>query len=144
LSEGEVVSFMPLEAVWPGNRVDYSGRLPWSSKQSYTQFRQGDILIPKITPTLEAGRTIIADISTDFGLASTEVHVVRARDNADSRYLQYCFQSRPFLDEGAHALQGVGNLRRISPRFVQEFKVLDVDLATQQRIADFLDRETGE
>lgn len=144
LAEGTVVSFMPLEAVWPGRRADYAGRLAWSSKQSYTQFSRGDILIPKITPTFEAGRTVIAEIDTEFGLASTEVHVVRARDNADVRYLQYCFQSQPFLDEGASALQGVGNLRRITPRFVQELRVLDVDRRAQQRIANYLDRETGE
>ncbi|SDQ22366.1 restriction endonuclease subunit S [Leucobacter chromiiresistens] len=144
LAEGTVVSFMPLEAVWPGGRADYAGRLAWSNKQSYTQFSRGDILIPKITPTFEAGRTIIAEIDTELGLASTEVHVVRARDTADARFLQYCFQSQPFLDEGASALQGVGNLRRITPRFVQELRVLDVDYDSQQRIADYLDRETGE
>lgn len=144
LAESTVVSFMPLEAVWPGGRADYTGRLAWSSKQSYTQFCKGDILVPKITPTFEAGRTIIAEIDTQLGLASTEVHVVRTRDNADARFLQYCFQSQPFLDEGASALQGVGNLRRITPRFVQELRVLDVDRDSQQRIADYLDRETGE
>lgn len=142
--EGDIVAFMPLEAVWPGSRAHYEGRIPWSSKLSYTQFRRGDILIPKITPTFEAGRTTIANIPTSIGLASTEVHVVRASETTDSRFLQYCFRSRPFLAEGESALQGVGNLRRITPRFVQELRVLDFDLATQQRIADYLDRETGE
>ena len=142
--EGTEVTFMPLEAVWPGERVDFSQRIPWSSKQSYTQFRRGDILVPKITPTFEAGRTVIAEIPTGLGLASTEVHIARVHPNADARYLQYCFQSAPFLDEGAHSLQGVGNLRRITPRFVQEHRVLDVSRHDQMRIADYLDRETGE
>ena len=144
LDDGTEVSFMPLEAVWPGGKGDYTNTLPWSSKQSYSQFRRGDILVPKITPTFEAGRTIIAEIPFALGLASTEVHVGRPNASSDPRFLQYCFQSLPFLDEGAHSLQGVGNLRRITPRFVQEHKVLDATLDTQRAIADYLDRETGE
>lgn len=144
LDDGTEVSFMPLEAVWPGGKGDYTNTLPWSSEQSYSQFRRGDILVPKITPTFEAGRTIIAEIPFALGLASTEVHVVRPNAFSDPRFLQYCFQSLPFLDEGAHSLQGVGNLRRITPRFVQEHKVLDATLDTQRAIADYLDRETGE
>lgn len=144
LYEGAEVSFMPLETIWPGGRADYSSTVAWSVKLSYSQFRQGDILVPKITPTFEAGRTIIAEIPTELGLASTEVHVVRPNDSADARFLQYCFQSLPFLDEGAHSLQGVGNLRRITPRFVQEHRVLDATIDLQHAIADYLDRETGE
>lgn len=144
LAEGEVVSFMPLETVWPSGRADYSRSLQWSKKLSYTVFRRGDVLVPKITPTFEAGRAIIADIPTEVGVASTEVHVVRTHSTSDPRFLTYVLQSQPFLDEGAHSLQGVGNLRRVTPRFVQEHKVLDVALDTQKRIADYLDRETGE
>ncbi|KMO69915.1 hypothetical protein [Mycolicibacterium chlorophenolicum] len=144
LTEGIDVTFMPLEAIWPGANCDYSRTLPWSPNLSYTQFRRGDILVPKITPTFEAGRTIIAEIPSVVGLASTEVHVVRANEDTDPRFLQYTFQSQPFLDEGAHSLQGVGNLRRITPRFVHEYKVLDVARDDQARIGEYLDRETTE
>lgn len=144
LDDGTEVSFMPLETIWPGGKADYTNTLLWSSKQSYSQFRRGDILVPKITPTFEAGRTIIAEIPISLGLASTEVHVVRANGSSNPRFLQYCFQSLPFLDEGAHSLQGVGNLRRITPRFVQEYEAPNVTLDVQCAIADYLDRETGE
>ena len=144
LTPGVEVSFMPLETVWPGGRADFSRTRPWSNDSNYTQFRQGDILVPKITPTFEAGRSVIADIPTEVGLASTEVHVVRPKAGADARFITYGFQSLPFLDEGAHSLQGVGNLRRVTPRFVQDRQVLDVDGRMQALIADYLDRETGE
>lgn len=143
-ADGVDVAFMPLEAIWPDTNCDYSRTVPWSRKLSYTQFRRGDILVPKITPTFEAGRTIIAEISSVVGLASTEVHVVRANDGVDPRFLQYTFQSQPFLDEGAHSLQGVGNLRRVTPRFIQEYRVLDLPREDQSSLSDYLDRETGE
>lgn len=41
-------------------------------------------------------------------------------------------------------MQGVGNLRRITPRFVQEHRVLDLPRKDQARLSDYLDRETGE
>lgn len=144
LADGAEVTFMPLEAVWPGKRADYSRTIGWSKKLSYTSFRRGDVLIPKITPTFEAGRSIVATIPTDVGLATTEVHVVRPHEGNDARFLCYAAQSLPFLDEGAHSLQGVGNLRRITPRFVQEHQLLDASPSMQRAIADYLDRETGE
>lgn len=144
LADGTGVTFMPLEAIWPGSNCDYSRTLPWSKNMSYTQFRRADILVPKITPTFEAGRTIIAKTPSIVGLASTEVHVVRPNDDADPRFLQYTFQSQPFLDEGAHSLQGVGNLRRITPRFVQAHRVLDTSRANQALLSDYLDSETEE
>ncbi|MFT4259507.1 hypothetical protein [Microbacterium sp.] len=144
LDEGDSVAFMPLEAIWPGSKCDYSRTLPWSPNLSYVQFRRGDVLVPKITPTFEAGRTIVADIPSRVGLASTEVHVVRANEGADPRFLRYTFQSQPFLDEGANSLQGVGNLRRITPRFVQDYRVLDASAEVQAVLCDYLDRETGE
>lgn len=142
LAEGEPLSFMPLEAIWPSKRAEYSGRIPWSRKLNYTQFRQGDLLIPKITPTFEAGRTIVARIPTNVGLASTEVHVVRPYSTTDARFLQYCFQSAPFLDEGAYSLKGVGNLRRVSPLFIRNHRILAASPEEQRRIADHLDKVT--
>lgn len=144
LDDGTDVSFMPLEAVWPGDKANYTNTLPWSSKRNYSQFRRGDILVPKITPTFEAGRTTIAKVPLPLGLASTEVHVVRPRASTDPRFLQYCFRSLPFIDEGAHSLQGVGNLRRVTSRFVQGHKVLHANPDTQRYIADYLDHETDE
>lgn len=144
VAEGTGLTFMPLEAVWPGGRADYTRAISWASNLSYTQFRRGDILIPKITPTFEAGRSIVVDSPTSVGLATTEVHVVRPNLNVDARYLCYAFQSRPFLDEGAHSLQGVGNLRRIAPRFVQEHRVMDASASEQREIVDYLDRETNQ
>jgi type I restriction enzyme S subunit len=144
LDEGDKIAFMPLEAVWPGDRADYSRTISWSKKLSYTQFRRGDVLIPKITPTFEAGRSIVADIPTAIGLATTEVHVVRPHPGGDPRYLCYVAQSLPFLGEGAHSLQGVGNLRRITPRFVQQQLLLDAKPDKQNAISDYLDHEIGE
>lgn len=144
LPEGKVVTFVPLEAVWPSGRADFSRTREWNRKGTYSQFMRGDILVPKITPTFEAGRACVAEIPRELGLASTEVHVLRPNASTDPRWLCYWMQTTHFLDFGAHNLQGVGNLRRISAQFLESFPLVECPLPTQRAIADYLDRETAE
>ncbi|MCD0174231.1 hypothetical protein J7353_11915, partial [Micrococcus luteus] len=136
------VTFLPLEAVWPNGHRRYAETKP-AETTGYTQFRRGDILMPKITPTFEAGRVFVSDdLPTEVGLASTEVHAVRAL-TAEPRYLAYFLRSIPVLTEGHESLRGVGNLRRVTTEWVESLVVPVVDRGEQRRIADYLDRETA-
>jgi type I restriction enzyme, S subunit len=139
------ITFMPLETIWPDGRADISRRaLARDVAGSYTLFRKGDVLMPKITPTFEAGRVAVADLDTSLGAATSEVHVLRVRAGlADPRFVAYLCRTQPFLQEGATRLQGVGNLRRVPPDFVARFPVSVVDPSVQRTIADYLDRETA-
>lgn len=141
-----VVTFAPLECIWPSGRADFSRREVGAKVASgYTQFQRGDVLLPKITPTFEAGRTCVADIDTHFGAGTTELHVLRPKRGSDPRFIAYVCRSEPFLQDGATRLQGVGNLRRVPEQFVEQFKIPATisGLAEQRAIADFLDRETA-
>lgn len=136
------VTFLPLEAVWSDGHRRYDETKP-AGTSGYTQFRRGDILMPKITPTFEAGRVFVADdLPTPVGLASTEVHAIRPRD-VDPRYLAYFLRSLPVLTEGHESLRGVGNLRRVTTEWVEALQVPVVDAVEQAGIADYLDRETA-
>lgn len=137
------VSFMPLAAVWPYGRADVSGRaIAAKVAGGYTLFRNGDVLVPKITPTFEAARAIVADLQTPLGAGTTELHVLRTLPGVDARFIAYVARSLPFLQEGATTLQGVGNLRRVPTDWLTKFPILVTDLEEQQVIADYLDRET--
>lgn len=139
------ITFLPLEAVWPDGHADICRRaLKADVANGYTRFRRGDVLVPKVTPTFEAGRTMVAEIDTAVGAASTEVHVVRARSDVDPRFLAYTLRSTPFLREGETTLQGVGNLRRVPSDFMKRFPVCAFDSVDQRAVADFLDRETAQ
>ncbi len=138
------VTFLPLAAVWPYGRADVSGRaIAAKVAGGYTQFRNGDVLVPKITPTFEAARAIVADLETPLGAGTTELHVLRALPGVDARFIAYVTRSLPFLQEGATTLQGVGNLRRVPSDWLTKFPVLITDLEEQHDIADYLDRETN-
>ena len=133
--------FLPLEAVWPGYRLDLSRRRPKGEVNTgYTRFREGDILIPKITPTFEADRTVLVrGLEGGVGAGSTELHVVRPRPGVEPRFLRYVFSSRPFLAGGEASMTGVAGQQRVPEEWVKDFPVCAFDLSTQRAIADYLD-----
>lgn len=140
---GDVVTFMPLETVWSNGRADVSRRaIKADVATGYTRFDSGDILVPKVTPTFEAGRSCRPRIATPAGAASTEVHVVRGVEvNPD--FLTYVFQSLPFLTEGATTLEGVGNLRRVPADWLGGYPIWRPSDGAQREVVSFLDRETA-
>jgi len=145
LGRDESVTFMPLETVWADQRVDFSRRVPKREVASgYTRFRDRDVLVPKVAPTFQAGRVVVATIGTPAGAGTTELHVVRSRpDISDPRFLAYVCRSAPFLAEGVSTFQGVAGLQRVPDEFIKSFPVASMNLDEQCRIADFLDTETA-
>jgi type I restriction enzyme S subunit len=143
IDENVDVTFVPLEDVWPRPGWSPSRRRPRGEVSSgYTRFRDGDILVPKITPTFEAGRSVIADdLETPVAAGTTELHVVRS-ERSDARYLNYCFQTKPFLNGGEAAMVGVAGQKRVPEMWLLDYEVPVDDLRLQREIADFLEAET--
>ena len=136
-SPAEEVLFLPLEAVWSDARADQSRTaLKGDVESGYTRFHAGDVVVPKVSPTFAAGRSMIA---ADDGVGTTELHVLRARAGVDPRWVRYAVRSKHFLEEGVSAYEGVAGLRRVPPDFVNSFRVADRGAEEQRRIADFLD-----
>lgn len=141
---GTEVEFLPLENIWAYGKADYTERKRVGADSSYTQFRSGDILVPKVTPTVFHGRSTIAKIEGEVGLATSEVHVLRAKNNADPRWLTYQMLTARFLDQARGHVFGVAGLQRISAQYLTSYLVEDTPLETQRRIADYLDKEISE
>lgn len=143
ISDDSLLTFVPLEAVWPG-RVDFTRKRPKSETSTgYTRFMEGDLIVPKITPTFEADRsTRIEGSPTTVLTGTTELHVVRPSVKLDPRYLDYLFSSRPFLEGGASEMIGVAGQKRIPDEWLRNFRVPVDSVQQQGDIADFLDNET--
>ncbi len=137
------VTFLPLEAIWPDALDTSRVRAKRELESGYTRFREGDVLVPKITPTFEASRAAMARGLLDgVGCGTTELHVLRPRTELDTRFLFYVTHSRRFLQEGAGAMQGVAGQKRVPESVVADYLIDLPPLEQQRRIADFLDRET--
>jgi len=145
LPDDAEVTFVPLEAVWPGKDLDVRRHRPKSQVVSgYTRFREGDVLVPKITPTFQANRTTRAlGLKNHVGTGTTELHVVRPGPDIDARYATYLLSSRPFLLGGEAEMIGVAGQKRVPESWVRDLAVPIASTDEQRAIADFLDAETA-
>ncbi|SEP85517.1 restriction endonuclease subunit S [Streptomyces radiopugnans] len=145
LQDDDELTFLPMEAVWPGSRLDISQRRPKKAVSTgYTRFQNGDVLVPKITPTFEAGRAVlIQGLHGGVGAGTTELHVVRAGKDIDPRFLLYVVNTHNFLKLGEAEMYGVAGQQRVPDEFLRDLPVSLPSLEEQRRIADFLDAETA-
>ena len=145
LTGNDEVTFIPLEDVWPTYEADDFQTMNWETRLTgYTPFRCGDLLLPKVTPTVTHGRTMITNITTNVGVASTEVYTIRARRSTDPRWLANLLVGTEFLALAGASVQGTGGLKRISTQFVESYPLPNITLGEQRRIAEEIDRETAE
>ncbi|GEO27949.1 hypothetical protein AAC03nite_37340 [Alicyclobacillus acidoterrestris] len=138
------VSFLPMEAVSESGDFDVSRFGTISDYVSgYTYFRDGDVLLAKITPCFENGKTaLVHGLKNGIGFGSTEFHVLRARENMDRSYLAYVVRSRAFRAFGEAAMIGAAGQKRVPESFVSEFRQPFPPFDEQQAIASFLDHQT--
>lgn len=139
------VSFVPMDAV--GER----GGLSLDTKKhladvtaGYTYFRDGDVLIAKITPCFENGKGALAGgLTNGIAFGTTELHVLRAHGSLDRQFAFYVTLSDSFRRLGEADMYGAGGQKRISESFVRNFPLALPSSTEQRAIAAFLDRETA-
>lgn len=144
LGADDEVTFVPLECVWPGGRVDVSRRrLVRDVVSGYTRFLEGDVLVPKITPTFQARRATVVPPLWEGrpGFGTTELHILRPLGGADARFLAYRTLANDFIELGAAAMVGVAGQQRVPATFLKNFRVALPKLDIQREIADELDDE---
>lgn len=139
------VSFVPMESVGEFGRLDLA-----STKElvevatGYTYFREGDLLVAKITPCFENGKGALAHgLENGIGFGTTELHVIRPAQAMDARFLAYVTFADAFRKHGQAEMKGAAGQQRVPDDFVSDFQIPHPRLPEQRAIAEFLDRETG-
>jgi type I restriction enzyme, S subunit len=143
LGPEEDVSFVPMESVceYGGLVLDQTKPLE-SVYQGYTYFRNGDIVVAKITPCFENGKgSIAANLTNDVAFGTTELHVLRAQVELDPSFLFYITISQPFRKLGTGEMFGAGGQKRVPDDFLRDFRTPIPPLLEQRTIASFLRRE---
>ena len=138
------VSFVPMESVAEGGGLDLSETKPLENVvDGYTYFRDGDVLVAKITPCFENKKGALAsDLTNGIGFGTTELHVLRPGPHLDSRFLFYSTMSHPFRKIGESTMYGAGGQKRVSDDFIQNLRWPIPSFPEQRAIAAYLDRET--
>lgn len=136
------VSFLPMEAVSEDGNVDTSRDRRYEDVcTGHPGFRDGDLLVAKITPCFENGKgALLTGLINGVGFGSTEFHVLRPTGVVEPRLLAQVLQSREFRSRGAVEMEGSAGQKRISSDFIRSFRFLCPPTRTEQlEICDLLD-----
>lgn len=94
-----------------------------------SKFQNNDILLARITPCLENGKTAFVDILEDDEIAagSTEFIVIRAR-NSISPYWVYCLaRDENFRSYAISSMVGSSGRERVDEKYLEEYMVPEID-----------------
>lgn len=122
----ESVSFVPMSAV-----DDVTGSIVGAEEVSaqqissgYKQFRRGDVIFARITPSMQNGKTAVFDDPRHrFGFGSTEFHVLRPADGIPAAWIHAVLRTRRLRELAAERFTGTAGQQRVPADFLRSVKV---------------------
>lgn len=109
----------------------------------YTYFRESDVLLAKVTPCFENGKSGIArNLVNGIGFGSSEFFVIRAQRNIILPELIYCvISSKTFIAQGKEQMTGTGGLKRLNKDFVLNYPICVPPMEEQRKIVQKIQQE---
>ncbi len=104
--------------------------------KQYTYFENEDVLVAKVTPCFENGKSGIArQLAAGIGFGSSEFYVLRAHaDKVLPDWVYFHVTTDRFRTLGAAQMTGTGGLQRVPRDFVAAWQIPLPDLPTQRAI----------
>jgi type I restriction enzyme S subunit len=134
LSKGTVAPFVDMAALQPFRRDVYAvSRKPYAGGM---KFLDGDVLMARITPSLENGKTSIYRAAlgeTGAAFGSTEFIVIRGREGvSDSRFAYYLFTSNELREHAIASMNGSSGRQRVQHDSLASYEI-DLPPIDEQR-----------
>lgn len=140
LSMDKEVSFVPMECL---NIHQKDFREKETRKLSdvftkYTYFENNDVLLAKVTPCFENGKSGIAKhLKNNIGFGSSEFYVLRCNEKKILKeILYYIISNSQFIEEGKHHMTGTGGLQRLEKDYLANYVISLPSLNEQKAIVD--------
>lgn len=132
----ELVTFLAMEKVSIDGMIEQDTFLPVCDvSQGFTVFNKGDVIVAKITPCFENGKSAwLNNLATEFGYGSTEFHVLRCSQRILGSFLYLIVSSPLFLNAGEAMMTGSAGQKRVPSSFVQNFPTAIPEIAEQEKI----------
>ena len=138
LSLDTIVSFLEMSSISNNGFIDtrQDRTLKEVMKGSYTYFRDGDIIIAKITPCMENGKcALVSGLTNGIGFGSSEFHVFRNHSAAvKQEYLFYYLNRESIRKQAEQRMTGASGHRRVPIDFYRELPIPVPSLQEQERI----------
>jgi len=144
LDRNTIVSFVPMAAV-NENAIGFE---PRDSKtlaevsNSYTYFKENDVLLAKVTPCFENGKAGIArNLTNGIGFGSSEFYVLRSNGSILPEWIYICVTTPKFREIATAQMTGTGGLQRVPRAVVEGYSIPLPSLETQQQIVAEIEAE---
>lgn len=142
LDPNTLVSFVPMEDVSEAGELNLSqGRMLGEVYKGFTYFKDGDVVVAKITPCFENGKgALMKDLVNGIGFGTTEFHVLRSKDlfRLNPIWLFNVTRSKRFNAYGEMQMTGSAGQKRIPKSFLEDYEITLPPIALQNRFADYV------
>ncbi|ETB15797.1 restriction endonuclease S [Mycobacterium avium subsp. silvaticum ATCC 49884] len=140
LAADTLVAFVPMAAVDAdtGSVSDAEVRSVAELGAGYKQFRRGDVIFARITPCMQNGKSAVFS-DRDYGLGSTEFHVVRPGNEVSVEYIHRILRTRAVRLNATEHFTGTAGQQRVPADFLRELLVPIPSREDQQEIVASLD-----
>lgn len=139
IKKGTVVKNVPMDKIEPKTKEIPSYEL--TEYKGGVKFRNGDILMARITPCLENGK--ISQVSildyNEIGAGSTEFIVLREKEGiSDKDFIYYLSNSEYFKEPAIKSMVGSSGRQRVQRDVVENLEIYVPSLNTQKKIGRLL------
>lgn len=139
IKKGIVVKNVPMDKIEPKTKEIPSYEL--TEYKGGVKFRNGDILMARITPCLENGK--ISQVSildyNEIGAGSTEFIVLREKEGiSDKDFIYYLSNSEYFKEPAIKSMIGSSGRQRVQRDVVENLEIYVPSLNTQKKIGRLL------
>ena len=138
------VSFVPMEVVEENNKsfVVKESKELGDVYKGYTYFRNNDVLVAKVTPCFENGKSAIAsNLDNGIGFGSSEFIVLRSTERVLPDWLYINIITNRFRKLGVESFTGTSGLRRVPKDFVEKYKIPLPSIDIQNQIICKIEQE---
>ncbi|NIA10928.1 MAG: restriction endonuclease subunit M/S, partial [Nitrospiraceae bacterium] len=110
--------------------------------QGYTYFKENDVLLARVTPCFENGKSGIArNLKNGIGFGSSEYFVYRPKENILPEWIYYFISSLSFIKSGKNHMTGTGGLQRLTKDYATRYKIPLPPLEIQKQIVTQIEKE---
>ena len=125
LNDDLEVTFLPMPAVSEtGVILEKRIKKLKDVKKGYTFFKNGDVLLAKITPCFENGKkAIVKELRNNLGFGSTEFHVLRPKEEVISEWIYYGVSLEDFRNKAISQMTGTAGQKRVPKRVLESYAI---------------------
>ena len=133
-----VVSFIEMSSLGFGKIESMEDRtIAELSDGGYTYFKENDVLIAKISPSMENGKCGLASgLTNGLGLGSTEFHVIRGKSKYQSKFILEYLNREYIRRIAASNETGSSGHRRVPENFYSQMPIPEVPYTFLKKIYD--------